>query len=203
MKRLITWLSGAIAGLFVALTFAAAAGGYNQNVVPVSNEGYLPTYSAAIFNVTPAATPTDVFCLQGSATQTVKVTRVEFNAAATSAGAVDVILVKRTTPNTGAASSVTVTSHDSFNQPAAASAVNYLVNPSALGTGSALRSDEMAVTLSTASAVPNTPFVWNFGTRNSQYVVLHGTSESLCINLNGSVLPTGTAIYAGAEFIAY
>lgn len=203
MRKLSTKLTWALAGLLGSLALGAAAGGYNPAVLPVSTEGQLPTYSAAIVSVTPAATPTDVFCVQGTAAQTVKVSRVEFMAVATAAGTVDALLVKRISANTGAASSVPVTTHDSAAPSTAATVVNYLANPSALGTGTTVRAAEVPVTLSTASSVPSIPFSWNFGTRNSQYVVLHGVGESLCLNMNGSALPTGTAIYVGAEFLAY
>src|SRR4051794_24211894 len=51
------------------------------------------TYSASQLLFTPAATPTDVFTITGSASKTIRVTRIEVTGLATTAGTVDVALV--------------------------------------------------------------------------------------------------------------
>jgi hypothetical protein len=61
----------------------------------VNTEGQKASYFASLGSNTPAATPTDVAILTGSATKTIKVTRVTITVQATASGAVVYDLVKR------------------------------------------------------------------------------------------------------------
>lgn len=158
------------------------------------------TYSAAKIGLVPAASPTDIFTITGSATAIVRVTRIAITATTTSAtpAAIDVLLVKRSTANTGGTStgSPTPVPHDSANAAVSATVLAYTANPSALGTivGTALRNEKLIQTLATATATDFPPIerlIWEFKVRP---VVLRGIAEVLAVNLN-AVSVTTTASF--------
>jgi hypothetical protein len=68
-------------------------------VAPVG--GTKQTYSAAITNFSPGQNATDIFAIIGSATKTIKVTSINVSAIQTTAGDIDVRLIKRSSANTG------------------------------------------------------------------------------------------------------
>ena len=222
MKNVARIFTGLIAGICLTLMLSAVAmppnygsqilmgtdaGGGITNPVSASSPipvydatlNINPTYSAGIVDITPASVPTDVFCITGSATKTIYVTRAQFSAGASTSSSIDVVLIKRTTANTGAASAVLAVSHDSQNAAYTASVFNYLTNPSVIGSGRVIRADEVGVALDT-NGYPNSPFIWDFGTRSSQPIVLRGTAESFCVNLNGVAMPPGMAAYSDVEW---
>ena len=69
-------------------------------------DGGKATCSAAKIGLVPASSATDVFTITGSATKTVRVTRIEITATTTAAtpAALDVLLLKRSTANSGGTS---------------------------------------------------------------------------------------------------
>lgn len=175
----------------------------NYRTIPTPSDGYKATYSAAKVGLVPASSATDIFTITGSGTKTVRVTRIEIVATTTSAtpAALDILLLKRSTANSGGTSSGSPTpvAHDSLNQGNhSASVLSYTANP-ATGTlvGTAIRNQKLMQTLATYTAT-DFPVVdrvtWNFGDRPSQAIVLRGTSEVLAINLNG-VSATATASF--------
>jgi hypothetical protein len=87
----------------------------------VNTEGQVPTYSAAINAHAPAATPTDWFTIEGSATKTIRITRITVALRATAANQYRVSLIKYSTFLTGGtAATVTAVPHDSTNAVATA-----------------------------------------------------------------------------------
>lgn len=151
------------------------------------------TYSAtAIF--TAAASPTDVFTITGSASKTVKILSFYYSATKTANGFGNVILIRRSTANTGGTSATaTIAKLDSNNAAATAVVRNYTANPSALGT--------------TAGNIFATRFFYsglssfgdeillNFDENSKQPITLRGTSELLAVNLN-AVTQAGNSIAA-------
>jgi hypothetical protein len=161
-----------------------------------------PTYRAINVDVVPAATPTDVIVLVGSATKTIMITKFEITPTANANGSLDFYVYKRTTADTGGTSTATtITRNDSSNPAPTAVAKLYSANPSALGTGSLI--DATRVTL--ASKSPNGVAIqmWSesFGTGNQQPLILRGVGESLAINLGGQTMPTGIEIYFTLEWV--
>lgn len=159
-----------------------------SGTVQVNTEGQKATYSCCVVGVTPGATPTDVFTLTGSATKTIRVTRVEVAATATLSTGMDFVLVKRTAANTGGTSTTpSITTHDS-NSAAASAVVNlYSANPS-LGSGTNVRAVKLPLV---ALGTPSPSTVFTFTTLNDQAVVLRGTSQVFSLNLNGGSLSAG------------
>lgn len=160
------------------------------------------TYSASVNDIIPAATPTDVFCLVGSATKTILITKVEVTPTASANGSLDFYVYKRTTANSnGTFTNASIALHDSNNPAPTAVAKLYSANPSALGTGVLVRAVRNTLASKTPSGIPVTSWIEEFGAYNQQPVVLRGVNQSLCINMAGQTLPTGTEIYFTFEWI--
>jgi hypothetical protein len=154
------------------------------------------TYSVQINDVTPAATATDVLCVTGSASKTVKVSQVQITADATGAAVLDFYIYKRTAANTGGtATHPSVVMMDSSDAAASATVNLYSANPSALGTGVLLAGDHYEIPATTGTAYYSVPWIEYFGRANDKQVVLHGAGEQVCFSLNGQTLPSGTSVY--------
>lgn len=172
-----------------------------QTLPVVDAQTQRATYSAATIAFTAAATPTDIFAINGSATKIIRVTRIEIIATQTTAGYVAVQLLKRSTANTGGTSTfLTAVPHDSGSPGFTASIQSYTVNPTALGAvvGSAVRTTLLWTPATTA--IGSIPFVWDFsGARGIQPIVLRGAAQQLSINLN-SVTHAGNSFTISIEW---
>jgi hypothetical protein len=207
------------AGVTSYVDNAGVAGAtYAQNVasplapIPTASmflDGAKPTYSAAKVGLVPAATPTDIFTITGSASKIVRVTHIEITATTTAAtaAAIDVLLLKRSTADTGGTTtgSPTPVPHDSANPAVSATVLAYTANPGALGTivGTAIRNSKLVQTLATYTATDYpaiTPLVWDFGNRPGQGIVLRGIADVLAINLNGVSVSAGALFNISAEW---
>lgn len=150
------------------------------------------TYSASAINITVAATPTDVFTITGSASKTILIKSISFTANQTIPGWTNLILVRRSTANSGGTSTTqTNVALDTNNAASTATVRSYTANPT-LGTlvGN-LRSEKIAVGTpllqtgggNSGTSVNNNSFSWTAGERG-QPIVLRGTSEVIALNLN-------------------
>lgn len=166
-------------------------------VKPVTNQR--ATYSAGIDNLVPAATPTDIFTITGSATKTVRILRIEITATATASAAISLLLVKRSTANTvGTKTNPASIPHNSGSAAATATIAAYTANPT-LGTivGSFVRSTKLFA--STVATQPQT-LIWDWANRVGQEPTLIGTAQVLALNLNGATL-TGGSVNVSVEFV--
>jgi hypothetical protein len=98
--------------LMVLLIPASAFAVATDNMVIM--EKVIPSFAVAGVGITPAATPTDLLTITGSATRTVHIRRITVSGLATTAGTMDVSLVRRSTADAGGTivtqgSSMTVT----------------------------------------------------------------------------------------------
>jgi hypothetical protein len=200
-----TYLKYIVAALMAA--FLPTAFGYDaslpvsdSNPPPTVNYNGVATYRVQVADITPAATATDVLMVCGSATKTVYVHRVQLTADATGAAVIDFYLYKRTTANTGGTSTAqTLVKMNTADAAATATAVLYTANPATLGTGALINGDHYEIPATTGTAYYSPPWVEDFGTRGTEPVVLHGTSECLSMSLNGQTLPAGFSLYAMFE----
>ena len=173
-------------------------GTFWQAIQPVTVvDGQKATYSACITGLVTATTPTDVFTISGSATKTIKITRLGFTGLQTTSALRDIVLLKRSTANTGGTSTAPVAvSYDSNNAAATAVVTAYTANPTALGTlvGN-MRSYKYPLDANPTgtSAVPSTPVEWMFGDKGGQAITLRGATQLFCVNLN-SVTSTGDSL---------
>lgn len=145
-------------------------------------------YCYASFANTPAATPTDIFTLRGSASKIVRVHRIVIGGIAGTAGFLKIALLRRTAANTaGTSSAVTFLKHDTDDGAATAVGTLYTANASALGAGSILHAGRVFLPL--VSATGSKPLVFGPEHWGDQGLVLRGTSEWLAINGQGDTVP--------------
>lgn len=158
------------------------------------------TYSAA-FDVTGYATPTDLWAIGGSASKTIKINRISVNGQATTSTQVDLLLVKRSTANTGGTpTSITLVPMDSADAAASATVVSYAAAP-VLGTLVGSVRDSQATLPPPTSSTPSlTYLLWDFGTRNDKPLILHGTAEMVALNFQGAALPAGMKLSIDIEW---
>lgn len=137
------------------------------------------TYVSSIPLTAVAATPTDMFCLVGSATKTVRVfTFTMFTTGGTTLPSANVI-IKRTAANTGG-TSTTITPALMDTSTAAATAVMtlYSANPASLGAGITIG---RATSQNNATAPTGSP-TFSGGNSFVTPVTLRGVAQALCFN---------------------
>ncbi len=162
------------------------------------------TYSATVEGLVPAATPTDVFTITGSATKTVYIHKITVNGTRTAHAHDLVILNKRSTANTGGTSVVrTAVPHDSTNVAATATVRSYTANPTVGTLVGNIYSSRISFPVQTpANAQGNggavVPWVWDSG-HDGQPIVLRGITQQVGINLN-SVTITGGLLNISIEW---
>lgn len=183
------------------MTYTQALDG-NGRPVNAPVDGGKATYAFARSTFAIAATPTDVAIVNGSATKTVRITRIEIDALCTAAtaAALEVQLVKRTTLNTGGTStgSPAGVAYDSTDPAATSSVLCYTANPSGLGTSAGIVRDGKLVPVLSPYTATDFPqhdrLVWDFGNRPDKALVLNNASEGYAINLAGAAIPAGLSM---------
>jgi len=190
-RRLVRLLVGLVLMSSVLLPFSSQA--------TVSQSVFRQTYMAS-GTFTPAATPTDLITVTGSATKTVRLVSLKLYTTNTAAGSQQVFLVKRSTVDTTgtfvAATSVPV---DSANNAATATVGHYTANPGALGTAVGTLH---TLRISSPAAVPGA-FVGgnsdigvellpiNMLLFTDSVSTLRGITEQLVVNFAGAALVIG------------
>ncbi len=159
----------------------------------VNTEGLKFTYTAVAAGINPAGSATDFIALTGAPNKTVRVTRIEIVGAAGALAQAELLLIKRSTPNTaGTPTAVTaVVAHDSANPAPQAVLSSYAANPT-LGTavGTLRQAKYQLVSTTAVAGGAPTPLVWDFGQRNEQCPVLRGVAQQLCLNQNAGATTT-------------
>ncbi len=164
-----------------------------QGVPSYNFEGTKNTYASVSVGFTPAATATDFYQLVGSGSKTVRIEQVKVCGVATGASVADVILIKRTTADSGGTQAQpALGQHDSADVAPTAVVNTYSVNPAGLGTGVSLRATKL--NMGAAAGGPAGCETWNFGTFNEKGLVLRGTAQSMNLNWNGATVPSGTLL---------
>lgn len=145
-----------------------------------------PTYSTSIIGLTAASAATDIFTITGSATKTIKVKKISITGTQTTAGANNIVLLKRSTANSaGTATTPAIVPHDSNSAAATAVVRAYTANPTAGALVGNVRATKMLVPTITGAEAP---VEFTFGLEETQSLRLRGTGEVLALNLNGQTL---------------
>ena len=183
-----------VGGLTGGAAISTVANGFQAQDI-VNAENLRPTYFIALQGFATGAVNTDCFCLIGSATKVVRVTRIRFSMTATTAVEVNLQLIKRSTANAGGSLGVAVNgSMDSNDAAATATNLAYTANATTLGTpvGTAVRSDRYAAEVGTTPATQQPQIVeWIFGEPNCKPPILRGVAQSVCVNLGGATIAGG------------
>ena len=172
----------------------AALRDINGAAVPISdNDPTRGTYSIFIPGVTPAATPTDILTLQGSATKLIRVRQIIITGIATSASNVQMLLNRRTAPNTaGTKTNPVLVSHDPNDDAATCTLGLYSANPTGLGASLGIQ-DGGRLNLAPAANGAIDRLLLQYGWLNDKAPVLNGISDFLCIGLGGAAMPAGSS----------
>ena len=192
MKRfLVAWVT--------TLALCGAALG-QVNVVPQQGlvTSYLPktTYSAIWVGLVPAASATDVVCISGSSTRTVKLMSVKISGTATTAINLPMTILHRVSLDTGGTAGTTTANpantigkRDQTTGAATATLISYTANPTINDT-SPTYYDSMYVNIATSAALGQvTGFDWASGIENllaPPTIAAGTTTGQICLNLNAS-----------------
>jgi hypothetical protein len=166
-------------------------------------DGTKATYSGAVTGLLPtAAASTGLLILTGSATKTVRLTRVYAAATlATTAVFVDFQVAKYSTVATGGtAATVTAVPHDSNSPAATASLSSYTGAGPTLGTLVGVITSYKVL-----GPVTGTPVAFNvmdvsFGNRPAQCPVLRGVAQQIALTANNVTFGTAPNVDAGFEW---
>lgn len=162
--------------------------------LPVQSEGIKTTYRYSILGFAPVATPTDVLEIQGSATKTLRVRRIEITGIATAAGNMPVQLIRRSVADATSLVRTAIVALKTDTAFAAATAVVSSIgtaNPGSLGTQVGGIGAAGRVCLSASgTGLGVMPLVWSF---DVAAVVLRGVADFIYLNMNGAALPAGSA----------
>jgi hypothetical protein len=169
------------------LSSSALAQSFTPSYPPPPAPGYVytlpyggyPTYAAAATSAATAAG--DIYCVQGSNTQNVQITKIGISAIATAATAVTVSIIVRSSAATGGtASAVSIESYDQNKPPATATATEYDAIPTPGTQIAVVRSANVAAgTRGGANEIGNILFRFE-----PSPLILRGTSQFACINVS-------------------
>lgn len=156
----------------------------------VTLENKFPSYAASIIGLVPALLPTDIFEIAGSASKIIRVSRIRLTGTRTASTTNDIIVVKRSTANTGGTStSPTVIPVNSTSAAGTAVVKAYTANPT-LGTlvGN-IRADKQFLNI--AGTGPSEVREYTFGIDGTEHLTLNGVNEMVAVNLNGVTMGGG------------
>lgn len=156
-------------------------------------DGCRATYSAtSAIAFASAASPTDIFTITGSNSKTVRILRIGFSATQTTAGTVNVLLIKRFSANAGGTSAAaTSVPHDSTDSAATATVLNYTANPTSLGTSVGTVRAVRAFIPTTGTAAASQYYEFDVGDRAEKAIILRGNTQVLSVNLNSTTVSGG------------
>lgn len=153
------------------------------------------TYRYSGLAFAPVATPTDIIQIKGSATKTVRITRISLTGVATAQGNMPVQIVRRSTAGTAGSAVLTAVTGSTLdpNDGAATGTVSTVgtANFTTLGTlAGTLGADRINMpAVGTGGVVTATVFDFS-----AAPLRLRGTSDWIGINLNGAAVPAGGVI---------
>lgn len=181
-------------------TVSSCTNTFSQNGI----QSQVRTYKYSSLGNTPAATPTDIFTVTGTAAKTVKVTKIVISGLATTAGQLNPLIIRRSSADlTGTSTAPALLPRDSVNSTTAGTAATatlalYTANPGTLGTTVGTL-DSCRLFLQTATGGSPDVCVFSYGTNDDQLTVLRGTTDILAVNFAGAALPTGAIVDIDVE----
>jgi hypothetical protein len=163
----------------------------------IDEDGY-PIFRAAISNITPAATPTDIFQLVPGATKTVRVRRYKITGFAGTAGQMPYRAERRSTANTGTKEvAFTVAKLDSGDPASTVTSVSYYSsaagNPTATGAVVAVL-DAGRLGFPSVTVPQPGPVYEEMTEAQNKNFTFRGVLDIFAITLTGAAVPT-TGVY--------
>lgn len=187
-----------LAGVFASSAAMAQVPGVGQPVAPAQ----FRTYRAVILNLAPAASATDFFTIQGSATAAVLVRSIKCSGVSTANGSALVQVVKRSTLDTTGTSTTMTNVRLNANQPVATAVVKaYTVNPGVLGTAIGTVDAGFLTTNTLAtSTVSNGALVFDFTNQN---LFIDAATTQVALNANAQSFTAGAALSCTVEWAEF
>jgi len=179
----------------------AAVVASNQSDVPVKLWGNTATisprktFSASSGAFTVDSSPTDIFEIYGSASKTIYVTKVVVSGNQTSASSSDVLILLRSTANSGGTSSTLTNVPHVSGDTATAVVKSYTLNPT---TGTLIGNIHYEKMFIPAATGPCTPLVWQ-ANNFCKPVALTSETMGLCVNF-GAVTRSGNSVCVSVEW---
>jgi hypothetical protein len=178
----------------------------SQGGLIVQAEGSRPTFafSTPAGGQVLAATPTDVLEITGAASGKVRVTRLRVSlVTATAQQNIEVLAVRRSTLHAGGtvATIAAVSSDILVDGTVQGGVINlFSVNGTTLGTSLGPIADIIVPATIPAGIDPGpTDIIGGLDVVAGKPIVLNGTADTLCLNLNGVTLTHTTTIYVDGE----
>lgn len=192
-------------GLWLGLTALASAqcvGVGGVNTVPVTglnclSEPSVTTYSATGVGIVPASSATDIACITGSATKTVRVQRIRISGTAGTLVSVPTSVLKHASANSGGTAATSTAlpvpyALDSANAAATATTTAYTANPTINDSTPGIITTVILPLGLTGTTLASQGVVIDYGDLNyTQKPVLRGVAQQICINLNATTVSSG------------
>jgi hypothetical protein len=199
MKRILLGVAFLLGFVGAAQAQCVGAGSISINNLPgitCASEPVVTSYAAMGYGIAPASSATDIACITGSATKTIRVQSVRVSGTAGTLITLPVLLNFHTIANTGGTAAATTALPapvplDTKNAAVSATTTAYTANPTV--DGSAVQIDAQTVSFNVTSALVNPSFAFfDYRERNfMQAPVLRGIAQQLCVNLGGISVSSG------------
>lgn len=192
-------------GLWLGLAASAAAqcisvGGVNtvpQTGVVCLSEPTVDTYAATGVGIAPAASATDIACITGSATKTIRVQAVRVSGSAGTLISVPVLITKHTSANTGGTPATGTALPvpyplDSTDATVTATTTAYTANPTIVDAAPGIIESAILGLALTGTTLGSPGVLFDWSARNySEAPTLRGIAQQLCVNLNATSPSSG------------
>ena len=198
MKRIFLGLLGAVAFAIPAMA--------QVNAVPQVGltTGYLPkaTYSSAFFGLVPVTAGTDIICIAGSASKTVRVQQITvWGTTATAVQTLPLNLLRRATADTGGTPAATTANPGTTTQinrrdtsvagTATATLISYTANPTINDAAPTYIDSQLLTMPIVTSVLPAAAADFNFARdieNNLAPPTLYGAAQQICVNANAATI---------------
>ena len=166
-----------------------------QTGVVCQQDSIVPTYAATSIGLVPGTAPTDIACIYGSATRTIRVKQVRVSGVAGTAINITAVLLKRASANTGgtlATSTALPVAYpmDSTFAAATATLQAWTVNPTIVDTSPGIINAATVFLPATGTASGAGAQLFDVNDFAMSPIVLRGVAQNLCVNLNGVTAPS-------------
>jgi hypothetical protein len=152
-----------------------------------------PTYAGV--GVSAATAAGDIYCVGGSATRNIRITKIGISATAASAVAVTVSIILRSTADVGSGTAIVIGAYDQTHAAATAVAKSYDTVPAVGAAIATVRSAKVAVgTTGNSNNIGEMLFEFT-----PAPLLLRGVSQYACINV--SAVGTGASILVFHEHV--
>ena len=164
--------------------------GKNFYIPSADNEPERCTYHAAMFNLTPNGTCTDIVLLGGATNKIIRLKEMVVSGTATNATNIGLYIFKRTSAPVGGTSTAITKVASSTNDPASvASLVHYATAPPTVGTGAMMKVTRLNLAPAANGSIDR--FEWDFSWKNDKSPMAESATEYLALGMNGNAIPAG------------